>query len=286
VAPGSHIVSAEAPGSYLATKYPERHVAGTGEGSYIQLSGTSMAAAVATGTLALLFDERPSLTPADAKVALQVTSTLMPDAGLIASGAGSISAFAAVEFLRGSYSAAMASTLRDGDLPALTNNFGSTTGVHAQNVVLSSTTSATPHKIVFGTTKLRGRLVLWGKTVVGNQTFVWGRRLRKRQGLLGSSLVNGQGDDGDTIVWGNSDDGDSIVWGNSDDGDSIVWGNSDGGDSIVWGNSDDGDSIVWGNSDDGDSIVWGNSDDGDSIVWGNSDDGDSIVWGNSVGIAD
>src|SRR6202043_3591308 len=96
---------AEAPGSYLATEYPERHVAGTGEGAYMQLSGTSMAAAVATGTLALLFDERPELTPADAKVALQVTSTLMPEAGLLASGAGRINAFAAAEFVRGSHAA-------------------------------------------------------------------------------------------------------------------------------------------------------------------------------------
>ncbi len=177
VAPGSHVVSAEAPGSYIATHHPERHVAGAGEGAYIQLSGTSMATAVASGTIALLFDQRPSLSPNDAKVALQLTSTLMPEEGLLASGAGSINAFAAAEFVAGSYTAAMAAALTDGELPAPTSNFGSHSGVNAQHVTIHPTSSATPRKIVFGTTRHRGRLVLWGKTVVGDQTFAWGRTL-------------------------------------------------------------------------------------------------------------
>ena len=111
VAPGSHVVSAEAPGSYLAKAHPERHVTGTGESAYIQLSGTSMAAAVTSGAVALLLDGKRRLTPNDAKVTLQVTSTLMPEAGLLASGAGSLNAFAAAEFVDGSFSAAMASAL-------------------------------------------------------------------------------------------------------------------------------------------------------------------------------
>ena len=49
VAPGSGVVSAEAAGSYLAATYPQRHVAGAGADAYIQLSGTSMAAAVVSG---------------------------------------------------------------------------------------------------------------------------------------------------------------------------------------------------------------------------------------------
>ena len=42
-APGVRIVGAEAAGSYLSQTYPQRHVAGSGAGAYIQLSGTSMA---------------------------------------------------------------------------------------------------------------------------------------------------------------------------------------------------------------------------------------------------
>ena len=44
-APGSHIVVGGGDRtSYLSKTYPERHVAGSGPGAYMQLSGTSMAA--------------------------------------------------------------------------------------------------------------------------------------------------------------------------------------------------------------------------------------------------
>src|SRR4029453_7837528 len=42
VAPGTRIVSLEANGSYLASTYPQWHVAGTGNNGYFRLSGTSM----------------------------------------------------------------------------------------------------------------------------------------------------------------------------------------------------------------------------------------------------
>ncbi|MBZ5560517.1 MAG: S8 family serine peptidase, partial [Acidobacteriia bacterium] len=63
-APGSHIASAEAQDSYLSKTYPQRHVTGTGSNAIIQLSGTSMAAAVVSGAAALLIDERQNLRPA------------------------------------------------------------------------------------------------------------------------------------------------------------------------------------------------------------------------------
>src|SRR6185503_2292967 len=82
VAPGNRIVAAAAPGAYLTRTYRERVVTGQDAGSYIEMSGTSMSTAVVSGSLALLFNARPSLTPAQAKAALQVTSSRLGGAGL------------------------------------------------------------------------------------------------------------------------------------------------------------------------------------------------------------
>ena len=53
VAPGTRVVSAEAADSYLARTYATRHLVGSGANAYMQLSGTSMAAGVVSGGIAL-----------------------------------------------------------------------------------------------------------------------------------------------------------------------------------------------------------------------------------------
>ena len=63
----------------------------------MQLSGTSMAAGVVSGAVALVLDARGSLSPQDVKAALQLTSTFLPSAGVVGGGAGTINAVAAVE---------------------------------------------------------------------------------------------------------------------------------------------------------------------------------------------
>ena len=68
---------------------------------YIQLSGNSMAAGVVSGAVALLADRRPNLSPADARLVLQATSSFMAGEGLVVSGAGSLNALAAAKFAQG-----------------------------------------------------------------------------------------------------------------------------------------------------------------------------------------
>ena len=98
-APGTHVVSAESAGSYLSRTYATRHVAGSGDDAYMQLSGTSMAAGVVSGAVALLLDARSTLTPRETRAALQLTSTFLPSAGLLGAGAGIVNAVAAVELV-------------------------------------------------------------------------------------------------------------------------------------------------------------------------------------------
>ncbi len=62
VAPGSKILSLSAPGSTLAREHPEL-VIGSGREARLQLSGTSMAAAVVSGAVSLLLDAHSGLSP-------------------------------------------------------------------------------------------------------------------------------------------------------------------------------------------------------------------------------
>src|SRR5262249_39145925 len=97
-APGSHIVSAEAAGSYLATTYASRHESGQGATAYMQLSGTSQAAAVVSGVVALVLDRKSTLSPLGVRSVLQISSSFVPAAGVLASGAGSVNALAAIAY--------------------------------------------------------------------------------------------------------------------------------------------------------------------------------------------
>ena len=66
----------------------------------MEMSGTSMSAAVVSGAAALLLDANPRLSPAEVKLVLQLTSSRVPNAGLIEAGTGSVNVAAAVNLVK------------------------------------------------------------------------------------------------------------------------------------------------------------------------------------------
>jgi serine protease AprX len=94
-APGMKIVSLQADGALLPSMYPSIHVAGSGGNAYMYLSGTSLAAPMVSGGVALLLQGSPNLSPAQVKFALQNGASAMADAGLMGAGAGSVNFWAA-----------------------------------------------------------------------------------------------------------------------------------------------------------------------------------------------
>jgi serine protease AprX len=272
VAPGSRVVSAEAAGSYLAGMFPERHVAGAGADGYMQLSGTSMAAGVVSGAVALLLEQTPKLTPRDAKATLQLTSSFMAGEGLLASGAGSLNVLAAVEFVDAAPKESSPVTEIAGE-PVRRSGisfFDST--VFAQQ----SVTIGRKHPI--RGTGLTGSVLVWdtpsNDTVIRStgETIIWGQQSK-------DTIIWGQSGN-DTIIWG-QDTGDTIIWGQNT-GDTIIWGQNTA-DTIIWGQIT-GDTIIWGQNT-ADTIIWG-QDLADTIIWGQTE-GDTIIWGqNSVGALD
>jgi len=84
VAPGQSVTSLRAPGSMVDNDHPEGRV-GT---RFFRGSGTSQAAAVVSGAVALLLSHRPSMTPDQVKRLLVLTASPMPLADAAGRGAG------------------------------------------------------------------------------------------------------------------------------------------------------------------------------------------------------
>jgi len=104
VAPGVNIISAEAKGSSISKK--ERLTGNffdfSGDADYIPLSGTSMAAPVVSGALAILKEAYPNITPETARIALLEGSRKLineNDDDILKSGAGLINITASLNYL-------------------------------------------------------------------------------------------------------------------------------------------------------------------------------------------
>jgi serine protease AprX len=97
VAPGRKMVSLRSPGSTLDGMFPERQVTALGATSadYFRLSGTSMAAPVVAGVVALMLERNPTLNPEQVKHRLKETAVPMVSAPF-SSGSGMVDAMAAV----------------------------------------------------------------------------------------------------------------------------------------------------------------------------------------------
>ena len=95
VAPGRHIVTTLAAGSSFALNYPA-YLVGT---QYIQLAGTSMAAAEVSGLSALYLEAHSSTRPAQLKAVLARTANVFGSAGLpLGAGAGYPDAKGAINY--------------------------------------------------------------------------------------------------------------------------------------------------------------------------------------------
>jgi serine protease AprX len=94
VAPGKSIVSLRAGGSNIDLTFPDGRV---GANRFFKGSGTSQAAAVVSGSAALLLSQRPGLSPDQVKYLLKSTAVRLPNADAQAQGAGLINLRAAKE---------------------------------------------------------------------------------------------------------------------------------------------------------------------------------------------
>ncbi|MFI7600312.1 S8 family serine peptidase [Actinoplanes sp. NPDC049681] len=132
IATGRSVISLRDPGSYVDTEYPSARVADAGgEERFFRGSGTSQAAAVVSGSVALLLQQRPSLTPDQVKSLLVRSADPLPGADPVAAGAGQLDIAEAATLLPDKDSAQ--------DFPAATG-LGSLEGSRGTNHVVDGLT--------------------------------------------------------------------------------------------------------------------------------------------------
>jgi serine protease AprX len=101
LAPGNRVVSARAPGSHLDQLFPDRRVADDLTTPWIrnhyEMSGTSMAAPVVSGAVALMLEQDPTLNPATVKARLMRSARKAAAGDPFAVGAGVLDILGALQ---------------------------------------------------------------------------------------------------------------------------------------------------------------------------------------------
>ena len=103
VAPGTGTISLATPGSTFYTTKSQLLLSGPiplGSKPYLTLSGTSMAAPVVSGTVALMLQANPNLTPNLIKAILQYTAQEYPGYNTLRQGAGFLNTLGAVRLAK------------------------------------------------------------------------------------------------------------------------------------------------------------------------------------------
>ncbi len=246
VAPGHGLFAVNASGSTLSETSTL-----SASGTAAKMYGTSMAAATASGVVALLLEANRTAFPAAAgrlapnsiKAILQYTSLAVTDP---AAGAEFDALTAGAGGINGQGALTLARHL---DPDAAIGSWRLTSAV-SETSTLAGVTLPWTRRMLWGQSLLYGQAVYtnapaWQQAIVWGDTLIWGDTL-----VWGDSLIWG-----DTFVWG-----DNVVTSSS-----LIWG-----ESVVWGDGLvvlDGQSLIWG-----DTLIWG-----ESLVWG-----DTFVWGNAL----
>ncbi len=285
VAPGTGTVSLAAPGSTFYSTKAQYLVNGrTGYKPYLTLSGTSMAAPVVSGSVALMLQANPKLTPNLVKAILQYTAQQYPGYNALRQGAGFLNTLGAVRLAKFYANNTVGSKMPVQSVWSKQIIWGNhrISGGYINpkaNAWLPSTMWGAARaldgdNIIWGTDCSDGcDNIIWGTVDAGVDNIIWGTLDLLDNIIWGTDLS-------DNIIWGTEFIGDNIIWG-TQFADNIIWGTDCGGadcDNIIWGTGDS-DNIIWGTADQGASVVW-LSNDLDNIIWGTSADSDD-AWGSS-----
>ena len=244
VAPGVGIESLSVPGSSLYQSRSAYLLNGTVETSflpYLSLSGTSQAAPVVAGTVALMLEANPALTPNAVKAILQYTAQVYPAFDPLTEGAGFLNARGAVELARFLGNPSLPHPSMQGWSAALTWGNQRISGGR-----LLATANAWTSGVEWGRAITPdGEQVAWGEICTADcetnpvwEPWHWGSGTSAN--VVWGPACGGADCPSDRVWTARSAD-DTVVWGSgSSNADTVVWG-STGSDTGTWGTA-----VVWG----------------------------------------
>jgi serine protease AprX len=293
VAPGVGTESLSDPHSTLYAEMPDYLLSGTVKTAYkpyLSLTGTSMSAPVVSGTIALMLQVNPALTPNAVKAILQYTAQARSGERILAQGAGLLNARGAVRLAAFFAAPArgvgrMADTIEAESVPwarhIIWGNYRVTGGVplpgrNAWDVTVrwGSLTTAAGKPVVWGAQADEN--IVW--STVNDENIVWSTAGAADENIVWST----SGGDDENIVWSTAI-AQNVVWGNDCGGRNcrkVIWG-SRSASGVIWGTADEAENIVWSTAAD-ENIVWSTADD-ENIVWSTAaDDDENIVWSTST----
>ena len=313
VAPGVGIESLADPGSTLYSELSDYLLDGSHPmryKPYLSLSGTSMAAPVVSGTIALMLEANPALTPNAIKAILEFTAQQKSGESPLAEGAGMLNALGAIRMAR-FFAAPQQGLGPEGDtianewipwsqqliwgnyqitggvpLPgsnawntgltwgALETDTGSPVvwGAHTANNIVWSTGAS--KNIVWSTNASNN--IVW--STAGSRNIVWSTSASNNivwSTAVANNIVWSTGA-ANNIVW-STGAANNIVW-STGAANNIVWSTAYA-DNVVWGSDCGGRNcmnVVWGDT--GANGVWGTASLSDNIVWSTRAADDNIVW--------
>ena len=305
VAPGTGIVSLSSASSTMYYTKPEYLLSGSFGGGYkpyLSLTGTSMAAPVVSGTVALMLQANPSLTPNMVKAILQYTAQIYPGYNALTQGAGFLNAQGAVQlarFFRTAQSGSQLTIPSEWGRQVIWGNHRITGGVIRPNAnafqlgtTWGSAFDRDGDNIVWGTLQRRRQHRVGHRRpaerrqpgvghgsrprrrqpgvghLPGRRQPRVGHDLRRRQHRVGHGLRRQQGLRQPGL--GHRDHCRQPGVGHGAGRRQPGVGHGARRRQPGVGHGAHGDNLVWGTSGDVDNLVWGTSAEGDNMTWGNS----------------